>query len=209
MPAVPSHAEPRRSSRTAVVAVVAALAVGVISTSVMVARMSQAAFAGTTGNSANAWLTGTVALSDNDSGSALFRPADGAMLAGEARNRCIAVTYTGSLTTGVAVKFYGSARELTTGADLRPYLNVKIERGTGGLASAGSCSGFSPLPGPAVFDGTLSALTASSYVSGLDPWTPSSSSDTQVYRFTVTLDTDPAAGEKDAVADFTWEARSS
>jgi hypothetical protein len=57
---------------------------------------SRAAFSATTANTANAWSAGTVVLSDDDSGSAMFNMS--LMKPGSTSAKCIVVTYSGTLT---------------------------------------------------------------------------------------------------------------
>jgi hypothetical protein len=201
----------RRRMNSSTVAVVAAIAVGVSVSSAMIMRTSSAAFSATTDNTANVWTTGSVSLTDDDSGTARFNLADDGLLrGGQQLVKCITVTYTGTInTSGVAVKFEG-LNTTPGGADLSPYLGVKIERGTGG--SFASCAGFVP-GGAALFNGTFDTFNASvgnTYATGVDAWTPMSSSDSYTYRFTIDVDpanaNAPAMG-KAATADFVWEAQ--
>ena len=170
-----------------------------------------AAFSATTANSGNSFASGTVSISDNDAGSALFNVS--AMKPNDpTRTSCITVTYTGSLPS--SVRLYGA----TGGTGLDQYLNLRVLRGTNSSPSGQSCSGFTPdatdyrgSGAGVVFDGTLQGF-ADDYASGLvDPvaaspesWT---TSEVHSYRFEVSLqDTDAAQG-KTASQTFTWEAR--
>jgi hypothetical protein len=53
------------------------------------------AFSGTTANPGNSAVAGTVTLTDNDSGAAMFSLAS--LKPGDTDTRCLQVTYTGSL----------------------------------------------------------------------------------------------------------------
>jgi hypothetical protein len=156
----------------------------------------------------NSFQAGTVSISDDDPGSAMFsltgmKPSDSAV------SRCILVTYDGSIPA--TVRLYG-----TVSGTLATYLNLTVERGTG--AAFGSCGSFAADStdylgsGPGVvYSGTLAGYP-STYASGIvDPpsggaetWT---TSETHAYRFTVSVQNDPSARSTTASATFTWEAR--
>src|SRR4051794_38794845 len=72
---------------------IALIAVGVCGA--MVLSATNAAFTATTTNGANSFGAGTVALSDDDSGNALFNLSG--LKPGDSMNQCITVSYTGSL----------------------------------------------------------------------------------------------------------------
>lgn len=167
----------------------------------LIFRTSSALFSSTTDNPTNGWQTGSVAISDDDGGaSAMFTTAgNGLLTGGQSVTNCIKVNYTGTSTTGVGVKFYGTA----TGT-LAQYLDVKVERGTGG--GFGDCTGFS---GTQIYNNTLQNLNDNNadYTNGLGSWTPSSSSDSRVYRITVTVQQNSSAQAKSASGTFTWEAQ--
>ncbi len=103
------------------------------------------AFSATTQNAGNEISTGTVALGDNDAGSAMFQ-VTGAK-PGDTWTKCIKITYTGSLPADV--KNYLSS---TPGA-LTPYLSLKLERGTQTTGGFPGCGDFTPAPtDPVVYD---------------------------------------------------------
>ena len=87
------------------------------------AAWTWSAFSGTTANPGNSATAGTVALTDNDAGSASFTLSD--VAPGDTDTSCIQVTYTGSLPA--LVRLYGT----TTGTGLDPYLTLEVTRGTG------------------------------------------------------------------------------
>lgn len=91
----------------------------------------------------------------------------------------------------------------TPSGALAPYLNLSIERGTGG--SNASCAGFTPQT--TVYTGTLAGMP-STYAAA-DPtteWNPSSNPQTVTYRITGSVADNPAAAGKTAAATFTWSA---
>jgi Camelysin metallo-endopeptidase len=172
-----------------------ALAVGLIAFG---SGGTYSAFSNTTANAGNAFAAGTVYLTDNDTGSAMFnvtgmRPTDAA------RTSCITVTYAGSLNADVEV--YGTVS--ATGVE--QYVNLKIETGST-TTGFGNCTGFTPTS--TLYNDTLANLP-SSWASGIadtsaNPWTTGHA---QAYRFTVSLQNNAAAQGKTATATFTWEAR--
>jgi hypothetical protein len=174
------------------------LAVALVGT--LVLRTSSALFSSTTNSPSNSWATGSVSISDDDSGTAMFTTAgNGLLTGGQSLVNCIKVDYTGTSTAGVGVKFYGSA----AGA-LAPYLDVTVERGTG--VGYGDCTGFT---GTSIYSGTLADLNTNvgSYANGVGSWTPASSADSRVYRITVTVQQNSLAQAKTATGTFTWEAQ--
>ncbi|MEE9184433.1 MAG: hypothetical protein V3U39_08125 [Acidimicrobiia bacterium] len=159
-----------------------------------------AAFSATTENAGDAFTAGTVTLSDNDAGTAMFpmlnmEPLDPAV-------GCIEVTYSGTLDP--LVKTYGA---ITAGDGLEDYLDLTIERGTGTCAAFGTST--------AVWtngtDGDLGIFlgAATNYATGVDTWQPTGGGPADVvpYRFTVTLQDNVLAQAKSVTVTFTWEAQ--
>jgi hypothetical protein len=185
---------PRRTARLGA-PIAALLVVGLL-----VIGTSRAAFFDTTTNDANQFAAGTVVLVDDDSGSAMFNVSG--MAGGDTATECIAVTYNGSITPADVVLYVAPGG--LTGTGLDDYLNLTIERGTGG--SFGDCTGFS---GSSIYSGTLDGFTAAStdFASGAGLWTAGSTGDSRVYRFTVTLQDVAAAQGLTADVTFTWESQ--
>ncbi len=167
----------------------------------MVMGVSRAAFFDTTTNDANTFDAGTVVLVDDDTGSAMFNVSN--MKPGDSSTECIEVTYNGTLVPADVVE-YVSAGDLT-GTGLGTYLNLTIERGTGG--SFGDCTGFSAENTD--YSGTLAGFAAAStdFASGAGTWSPAATGEAKVYRFTVSLQDDNAAQGLNATVTFTWEAQ--
>jgi hypothetical protein len=92
------------------------------------------AFSATTQNSGNEITTGTVALTDNDNGQAMFNVTDAKP--GDTWSRCIKVTYSGSLPAEVRAYLQ------STPGVLSPYLTAKIEKGSQASSTFPSCTGF-------------------------------------------------------------------
>jgi len=161
------------------------------------------AFSSQTENPGNQITTGTVDLTDNDSSTALYnltnaKPSD-------PQQRCIEVSYTGSLTS--EVKMYrvpGAA----LGA-LAANVTVTVQAGTQATPSFPGCSGFNLVD--TLYTGKLSALPTDYSTGLLDA--PGSDGDwdqneKQVYRVTVSVDDVPAAeGQTTGAHTLRWEAR--
>lgn len=196
MTGTPEHRPWRggRTPRTALAVPLAMLVAGAL-----VWNATGAVFTANTGNAANSFTTGTVALTDDDAGAAAFTATG--LQRGATAARCIAVTYGGSLTA--PVKLYASSPTGTLG----PYLDLVIEQGTGG--SFADCTGFSP--SSTLFTGTLAAFTgsATSFSSGVGAWTATGSGETRTFRLTYTLQpgAPSTAQNTSATAQFVWEAR--
>jgi hypothetical protein len=175
---------------------VGVLGAAVLLTSALIVTASLAAFSGTTENTGNTWTAGTVTLTDDDSGSAMFIVSAMAPLA--TVTECIAVTYSGTLLPST-VKLYG-----VSGGPLDAYLDLTVEEGTGGVF--GNCTGFT---GSNIFTGTLASFAAThiDFASGAGAWNPAANPETVVYRFTVTLQDNNLAQGLNATATFTWEAQ--
>lgn len=193
------HAKHRRPGRHLPRWTVATVALGFLATVVLAWQASYSAFASTTSNSGNSWGAGTVALTDNSPGVAVFNNVSG-LIPGSFGNNCILVTYTGNLAS--TVEFYSENYAGTLG----PYLNLTITTGSGT-----SCAAFGAVT--TIFSGTLQALRTSSttFATGLPaaiPWSPSANGAAKPYKFSYTLADDNAAQSATATVDFVWEARS-
>jgi hypothetical protein len=170
------------------------------------------AFSSTTSNSGNTFAAGTVYLSDNDAGSALYSVSN--KKPGDTAQGCIKITYTGSLPA--TVKLYTSSTVGTLGS----YIDMTVEKGTqSGSPAFPSCTGFTPDSGGTVFSGTLAnfASTKTAFSNGVSAFPGSqtqwNTNDTLVYRVTLTLQDNNAAngGSGGPLSTgshaFTWEAQ--
>src|SRR4051794_4691708 len=125
-----------------------ALAAGVAVSGVMVWTASHAVFTGYTTNPGNSWTTGTVTLTDNDSGvdrdtgTALFAVTGlvPTTIAG-AVSKCIKVTYTGNTAVATAVKLYANANADSAPSVLSK-LHLKVETGDTSANVFTDCTGF-------------------------------------------------------------------
>jgi len=176
---------------------------------------TQAAFTATT-SSAGTFTAGTVVLSDDDSGSALFSATT--LSPGDTDSKCIKVTYTGNLAN--EVRLHVAVTETDAGgvaanALLDSNLNVTIEYDTTTTGAFAGCGDFASEG--TLYNGTLFDLDASHYdwTSGAKlgaagtAWTPATNV-ARVFKITYTLASaapDSVQGDS-AVGTFTWEAQS-
>ena len=166
------------------------------------------AFSATTSNPNNSFAAGSVAISDNDSGSALYSVSD--RKPGDSVSKCIRVTYTGSLAS--TVKLYRSA--FTGGTGLDPYVTILVERADSGtVTDYATCAGFDATP-TTEYNGTLAAIGTSftdgaavtlEDAAGGAVWDQNDAVD---YKVTATLqDNNSGNGLVTGTHSFTWEAR--
>lgn len=166
-------------------------------------------FSATSQNSGNEVSSGTVALTDNDAGSALLN-ITGAK-PGDSWTRCVKLSYNGSLPADVHYYVTGGA------GPLGPYLHLKLLQGTQSAATFPSCTGFTPdatngdgmiYDGPALGGPTVSYETGPTILPfGQAVWNPG---DTVVFKAILTLDPaapDLAQGSSTGVFTVFWEAR--
>ena len=193
--------EPRKVLLTLIV-------LGVTGTLVAVSAFS--AFSSTTSNSGNSFAAGTVNIADNDAAAAMYSVSN--REPGDVVEKCIKVTYTGTLDADV--KLYTTSSI----GSLGPYVNLTITPGTQATSVFPDCTGF-VADGAAIFNNTLSnfASSHSGWANGLvdNPGAVATkwvSNDAVVYKFTLTLaDDNNANGGSSALTTgshaFTWEAR--
>ena len=170
----------------------------------VVLQSSTAAFTATTGTTGG-WAAGTISLSDNDSGSALFAETD--LAPGATGAKCIKVVYTGA--TAATLRLYAQIPPPASGrvGGLGDYLSLTIVRGSGSNASCGDF--VAATSDSAVYgQGLLSAMARDhrDYATGVGSVSVTSTTP-QTYRIAWALSNDSAAQGKDVDASFTWEAR--
>jgi predicted ribosomally synthesized peptide with SipW-like signal peptide len=158
------------------------------------------AFTDTTQSSGSTFSSGTVHITDDDAGSALF--ALTGLVPGVQALKCINVTNAGD------VAFSNVALSAATSGALAGALQVTIDKGTGATGgAASSCANFtSTVTG--LVSGLLNALpTSASPADDSSSWAVGA---TRSYRVTVKLD--PLAAStyqgKTASLDLTWTAGS-
>lgn len=199
-----SAVSPRTARLVALVGVPAAL----VASGLLVSTASWSAFSSTTQNPTSTWAAGTVALTDDDAGKALFTATG--LKPGSTGQNCIAVTSTGTLPS--VVKLYASGAATQTNG-LASALQLTVEQGAGG--GYGSCSGFTAAATDAtVYTGTVAGIGATTtYASGLGTWATvgGTAAETRTYRFTWTLpaSTPNTVQGGTASVGFTWEAQNS
>jgi hypothetical protein len=174
-----------------------AMATALLMLTILTVTRSEAAFTSSTSNTANSFGTGTVVLTDDDTGTAMFTVSN--MTPGSAVTRCITVSYTGTLVPA-PVKLYGAS----TGS-LDAYLNTTIEVGTGG--SYASCTGFSATS--TLYSGTLANFSATytGWADGISAFTAAANPTTRTFRVTVDVQNTNAAQGLSTTASFTFEAQ--
>ncbi len=172
----------------------------VIAASLLAFQSTGAAFSATTENAGNAFAAGTVTLSDNDAGTAMFNLPN--MKPNDAAVGCIEVTYSGSLDP--EVRTYGAS---TAGDGLEDYLDLTIERGDGTCAAFGSATAVWTNGSDGDLGVYLGAVT--NYATGVDTWQPTGGGPADVvpYRFTMALQDNTLAQAKTVTVTFTWEAQ--
>jgi hypothetical protein len=210
-------------SRTLQTVLAAAVPVGLVLSAAVVWQSTSAAFSATTENPGNSWRTGTVVLSDSDTGAALFNSTDdGVLRPGSTRARCIRVDYTGDLPSDI--RLYVTTPS-SGSASLDPYLLMSVERGqdvAAGTDVTPDCTAGFTSAAPATFlwnthsanDGladqtkTLSQLkTRSTYATGLPVATGVTQGTHLTFRITYLVKDDNAAQNTQSDASFVWEAR--
>lgn len=158
------------------------------------------AFTDTTQSSGSTFSSGTVHITDDDAGSAMF--ALTGMVPGVQAIKCINVT------NGGDVPFANVALSAATSGALAGALQVTIDKGTGATGGAASSCGSFVSSAAGIVSGLLNALPT-----GAAPFDDSSAwavGATRSYRVAVKLDP-LAAGTlqgKTASLDLTWTASS-
>jgi hypothetical protein len=183
-------------------ALVSTLVIGAVGAVASLGAFS--AFSSSSTNSGNEFKAGTVVLGSNDGAQPMFAGVS-AVKPGQAITRCIAVAYTGSLTSNV--RLYTT--DASIGA-LGKYVDVTVTPGhwSGSAATFPGCTNFAP-DGAAAYSGTLESFqqNKNSFANGValsgpatTYWSPGN---TVVYEFKYTLQDDNAANSGDASAPVT------
>ncbi|WP_285596552.1 hypothetical protein [Kineosporia sp. NBRC 101731] len=187
------------------IAVPAAIVSGVLVSGLLVWHTSYAAFTASSANLGSSFQAGSVAISDNDAGSALFTAT--AISPGASAQNCITVTYGGTLPGSVRLAA-AYTDTVTAGAnDLAQYLTFKIEE----VGLTGTCDTPSGMTAVEIL---ASATTLATKVSGLAApgsdinWNSASNGQQRRYRFSYVLQDNNNAQNKTAGVGFTWTASS-
>ena len=166
---------------------------------------SWSAFSSTSQNDGNSFAAGTVYLSDNDAGAAMYQVSN--KKPNDTVQTCIKLTYTGSLAADVHLYTTSSL------GSLGQYLDLTVEKGSfAGSPAFPSCTGFSSQA--TIYSGTLAnfASTKTSFATGVAAYpgaqTQWNQNDALVYRFTLTVqDNNAAGGLTTGSHSFIWEAQ--
>ena len=198
--------QPRRKPRILLFALLGVLAAAIIGGPVALASFLSSSSATHTVS------TGTVALSNNNNGSALISLTNGIpTLASGTSTGCIKVTYTGSVDTNV--RLYA-----TVSGSLAPYLTLTVTRGTDSAPSYNSCTNFTAdatnyigAGAGVIYSGLLSVYPTSYATGVVDPTSGSpelwTQNEAHSYKFVITLNDNTAAQGLSSTATFIWEAR--
>lgn len=174
----------------------------------MVVTASRAAFTATTDNTGNAFNAATIALTDDDSGTAMFDVTG--MVPGDTAEGCITVTYTGTADPTV-VKIYQNAYSETDGASDGATLDEAL---TLDIDQVNDCTLKTKLAD--LDNDTLVNLAAySDYSNGLSTgWDPASGTSSESFLFTATFTpSGSSATDNTRIGDtvtsltFTWETQ--
>jgi hypothetical protein len=195
--------------RTQRIVVALATPVAILAAGALVWQASYAAFSGTTRSSGNSWSTGTVALTDDDAGTARFQAAG--MTPGSTETKCITVTANATI-PGV-VKGY-AINPVSSPQGLEDHILITINQGNGG--SFASCTGFVST-GNLITEMPLSTLaTFNDYAHGMGGWSIGAGTQTRTYQVTWKFDAtgltqsalDALQGAQTGI-DIQWELQSS
>jgi len=189
---------------------IAGAAAGIVLVSALVLQVSSAAFTGSTSSDGSSWAAGTVSLSNDRNGAAMFSST--AMVPGDVVTQCIEVTYTGTADPGAAITLHAANVASVAGGaggdGLADDLDVTVR-----IGAAGSDCGDDLSAAPVLYNnGALLAFDGlgSPISTG---WTPDAGGGTDLMRpflFRVELGADTAndAQADSATADFVWSATS-
>jgi len=168
------------------------------------------AFSSSTDNPGNQFAAGSVAISDNDLGTALYNVSK--KKPGDSKTSCVKVTYTGTLPSNVKLYLPDPVN-----SQISEYVDLDITSGTG---SAANCSDFATdTANSSVYDGELGdfAATYGDYANGLADFplakTKWDANDTVTYKVRVEMQDTNAAnseastGYASGVHSYVWEAR--
>ena len=186
-----------------------AVPIGLILSATLVWQASNSAFSATTANPTNSWATGTVVLSDDDTGAAMFNATG--LKPGSTAEKCIVVTYTSSL--AATVMLYGTGLASTN--SMSGWLSVAVEQApvaTTPTATASPPMGLAP-PLLSGATSTASVLPSPTSATGSAPFAPvaGQASQTKSYRIVYELvpSTPNSVQGGTASIGLTWEARNS
>ena len=152
-----------------------------------------AAFTSTTSNNGNTFSAASITITDDDAGATMFNISN--MKPGDTQTKCIVVTNGGASTFGNV-----ALTPSISGTGLQTYLDVNIDRGTGGSFSGG-CGSFVEVSAD-IYTGFMTGMATINDGAG---WTASAS---KTYRVTVSMPGGTANTAQGLNANFglTWTA---
>ena len=168
------------------------------------------ALASETENAGNTFAAGSVAITDNDGGPSNPLYNLSALEPGQGAERCIKVTYNGTLNGTVRLYTDSTIGSLGTQA------NLTITPGTqSGSPAFPSCAGFTPDSGGNLFNGTLAGFRTAhnNWATGLADAGPGNATswtagNTVVYRYRITVtDDDTVVNKSSGAHRFVWEGQ--
>jgi hypothetical protein len=184
----------------ALLAAAVAVVSGIVGSGFMVWTASEAAFSATTVNPMSSWTAGTVSLTDDDAGTAVFTAVG--LRPGTTASKCTRVTYGGDISSG-DVKIYSAAPTGTLGT----YVTMTVEVGTvGAFAGCGAFSASSTaINGIALATVGTKTNYSTGYSSG---WSPAAG-ESRVFKFTYTLSASTPDAQQGTACTmpFTWETQ--
>lgn len=174
----------------------------------LVVTASSAAFTATTDNTGNAFNAATIALSDDDGGTAMFDVSG--LVPGDVTTGCITVTYTGTADPAV-VKIYQGAYTETDGAADGATLDAAL---TIDIDQVDDCTLKTKLADLDA-DTLVNLASYSNYTNGLSTgWDPASGTESESFLFTATFTPSGSSatdnlriGDTVTGLTFTWETQ--
>lgn len=170
------------STRSAKIAAACATPLAVVAAGALVWHASYAAFTGQTRNAGNDWSTGSIALTDDDKGGAMFQVSN--MLPGDSQTRCITVTANASVPG--TVKGY-AVNPTFSSSVLSNHIMVTVLEGSGG--SFQDCAGFTSQGTIAQSVPLATFAQASNYANGIGNWAVAAGTQTRTYQISWKFDT--------------------
>lgn len=202
----------RPSFRAATIAKWAALPAALLVSGLLVSQASYSAFSATTNNAGNSWASGSMALSNDAAGTALFTASN--IKPGDAGSKCITISTTANVAS--TLKLYAANYSKGT-KSLGDRINVTVTSGNFPAAAPanGSCTGFTTgaVVVPATTSLTAFAAASTNYATGADSFALAAGG-TRTYKIDWTFASlgTPAADNAyqgdSASIGFTWEAQS-
>jgi hypothetical protein len=200
--------------RFALLATITTAAAGLVASGALVWHASYSAFSATTANPTSNWAAGSVALTDDDGGSALFSVSN--LKPGSTGTKCIVVTSNATLAS--TTKLYTTASSFAQTKTLADNLSLTVTQGSS-TSTGGTCTGFSADSGAAnTWTGTMASFASSfsTFANGFGTWAPAAGSGvTKTYQISYTLNNAGTQTATDAMQGgtaqigFTWEEQNS